>query len=97
MGDAADFQIECDEHRAIYPFGVDVLFPDPTRDENRKILAHHIWTTRDGESVKLKDMGLSHLLNVVKMQERKGHKLAPNLRDYYEYRVTTEMLNPSED
>ncbi len=100
MGDAADFAIECEEHRALYPFGVDVLFADPIRDSNRSILAEHEWVTRDGQTIKLKDMDLGHLLNVVKMQERKRHRFAPQLRDYYQYRVTmtptTTPQNPQE-
>lgn len=88
MGDAADFAIECEEHRALYPFGVDVLFADKVRDQNRRILAAYEWTTKDGQKIKFRDMELLHLLNVVRLQERRGHKFAPQLRDYYEYRVT---------
>ena len=90
MGDAAEFQMERDEHRAMYPFGVDVLFADEVREKNREILADYKWETRDGSKVKFSDMELSHLLNVVKMQERKGHKFAGQLRDYYQYRATVE-------
>ena len=91
MGDAADDYTDYLENKALYPFGVDVLFHDPTRDKNRAILANYEWTTRAGEKIKFKDMELPHLLNVLLMQERKGHKFAPQLRDYYQYRVTREI------
>ena len=90
MGDAADQQIEWDEHRALYPFGVDVLFHDPVREKNREILANYEWEMRDGTKVKLKGVTLSHLVNIVKIQERRGHKFAPQLRDYYQFRATIE-------
>ena len=94
MSDAADYDLERREHRALYPFGVDVLFADKVRDENRRILAGYEWTTKDGQKIKFCDMELPHLLNVVRLQERRGHKFAPQLRDYYEYRVTLTSGQP---
>lgn len=94
MGEQADYDIERIENRTIYPFGIDVLFHEDVRDQNRKVLANYVWTTRDGAKVKFKNMALSHLLNVVKIQERGGHKFSLQLRDYYEYRATLEGTTP---
>lgn len=91
MGDAADYDIEVREHRALYPFGIDVLFTDPVRDKNRKVIANSTWEMKSGEKIKFKDMDLSHLKNVAAMVSRKGHQYSAQLQDYYHYRATLEV------
>ena len=91
MGDAADYDIEVRENRALYPFGIDVLFAEKTRDNNRRVIGNSEWETATGQKIKFKDMGLDHLRNVSKLVTRRGHKYAEQLRDYYEYRVTMEV------
>lgn len=93
MGDAADHAIECEIHRQMYPFGIDVMFADPVRDKNRDTIARSTWKTKDGSKIKFKDMDLTHLLNVAKMVKRRGHQYADQLMDYYQYRATLEAGN----
>ena len=84
MGDEADWQLERNMYREMYPRGFDEVIFEPVDPERIK------WTAADGIRTTLKDVTTRHLGNIANVLEGRGSDVAKSVRKYYEKRVREE-------